>query len=237
MDGLDVVDGVGGKVNKLLLIEDNIEVAEILFDYFETKGIVLDYATNGELGLKLALENDFDIIILDLMLPRIDGLTVCNKLRESGKNTPVLMLTALDSRDDMLGGFEHGADDYLTKPFDLDILFARVTALIRRFRGIVALQEISFGSLRINQKTRTAYRDNIALTLNPTTYSILNMLCIKAPEVVTKKELYDKLWDGEEPSDDVLRSHIYQLRTQLDKPFAKAMLKTVPKVGFKLLCE
>ena len=221
-------------MNKVLLVEDNREVAGILFDYFECLGMELDYADNGELGLQLALEGNFDLILLDLMLPRMDGLTVCNKLRESGNSTPVLMLTALDNREDMLSGFEHGADDYLTKPFDLEILEARMTALIKRYRGQIASSTLEIGPIKIDQKTRQAFREGRLLALNPTTYTILEMLCIKAPELVTRQEIAEKLWQEKEPNNDVLRSHIYQLRNQLDKPFAKPLLMTVPKFGFRL---
>jgi DNA-binding response OmpR family regulator len=144
------------------------------------------------------------------------------------------MLTALDNRDDMLNGFQHGADDYLTKPFDLDILEARIQALIKRYRGQVASTQIQFGNLRIDQKTRQAHRENRLLALNPTTYTILELLCRKAPEIVTRQELAEALWQESEPNNDVLRSHIYQLRNQLDKPFANPMLTTIPKVGFRL---
>lgn len=221
-------------MKKILLVEDNREVAGILFDYFESEGMELDYADNGELGLKLALETPFDAIILDLMLPRMDGLTVCEKLREAGNTTPVLMLTALDSREDMLSGFKYGADDYLTKPFDLEILEARLHALIKRYRRTVTETSLEFASLRIDQKTHQAYRDGIKLSLNPTTYSILELLCQRAPDVVTREEITDMLWQDNEPNNDVLRSHIYQLRNQLDKPFEASMLVTVPKIGFRL---
>lgn len=221
-------------MKKILLVEDNREVAGILFDYFESEGVELDYADNGELGLKLALETPFDAIILDLMLPRMDGLTVCEKLREAGNTTPVLMLTALDSREDMLSGFKYGADDYLTKPFDLEILEARLHALIKRYRRTVTETSFEFASLRIDQKTHQAYRDGIKLSLNPTTYSILELLCKRAPDVVTREEITDMLWQDNEPNNDVLRSHIYQLRNQLDKPFESPMLVTVPKIGFRL---
>ncbi|MDW6016654.1 response regulator transcription factor [Vibrio plantisponsor] len=221
-------------MKKILLVEDNREVAGILFDYFESEGMELDYADNGELGLKLALETPFDAIILDLMLPRMDGLTVCEKLREAGNTTPVLMLTALDSREDMLSGFKYGADDYLTKPFDLEILEARLHALIKRYRRTVTETSLEFASLRIDQKTHQAYRDGIKLSLNPTTYSILELLCQRAPDVVTREEITDMLWQDNEPNNDVLRSHIYQLRNQLDKPFESSMLVTVPKIGFRL---
>ncbi|NOH62961.1 response regulator transcription factor [Vibrio sp. RE88] len=221
-------------MNKILLVEDNREVAGILFDYFESMGMELDYADNGELGLQLALSENFDLILLDLMLPRMDGLTVCNKLREAGNNTPILMLTALDNREDMLKGFEHGADDYLTKPFDLEILEARMHALVKRYRGQVANTVLSFGSLKIDQKTRQAFREGKLLALNPTTYTILEALCHKAPEILTRQEISEKLWQEKEPNNDVLRSHIYQLRNQLDKPFAHPMLTTLPKIGFRL---
>ncbi|OEE79060.1 response regulator transcription factor [Vibrio genomosp. F6] len=221
-------------MKKVLLVEDNREVAGVLFDYFECIGMELDYADNGELGLQLALEQSFDIIILDLMLPRMDGLTVCNQLRDKGNCTPILMLTALDNREDMLKGFEHGADDYLTKPFDLDILEARMNALINRYRGSVASTKMSYGSLVIDQKTHQAYRDSKRLALNPTTYTILELLCQQAPEIVSREQIANKLWQENEPNNDVLRSHIYQLRNQLDKPFSSPMLITVPKVGFRL---
>ncbi|MGF1740337.1 response regulator transcription factor [Vibrio profundum] len=221
-------------MKKILLVEDNREVAGILFDYFESLGMELDYADNGELGLKLALEQPFDIILLDLMLPRMDGLTVCNQLRDAGNSTPVLMLTALDNKQDMLDGFKHGADDYMTKPFDLDILEARMTALIKRYQGTVSHSMLQFGSLKINQKVRQAYRDDKPLALNPTTYTILELLCLKAPDIVTRQEIAEKLWQENEPSNDVLRSHIYQLRNQLDKPFPIPMLTTIPKIGFRL---
>ncbi|WFB46193.1 response regulator transcription factor [Vibrio coralliilyticus] len=221
-------------MNKILLVEDNREVAGILFDYFESMGMELDYADNGELGLQLALNENFDLILLDLMLPRMDGLTVCNKLREAGNNTPVLMLTALDNREDMLKGFEHGADDYLTKPFDLEILEARMHALVKRYRGQVANTVLNYGSLKIDQKTRQAFREGKLLALNPTTYTILEALCHKAPEILTRQEISEKLWQEKEPNNDVLRSHIYQLRNQLDKPFAQPMLTTLPKIGFRL---
>ncbi len=221
-------------MKKVLLVEDNREIVGILFDYFESEGMVLDHADNGELGLKLALENTFDVIILDLMLPRMSGLEVCEKLRDAGNVTPVLMLTALDNREDMLSGFKHGADDYITKPFDLEILEARLHALIKRYRRTVTETSLEFASLRIDQKTHQAYREGIKLTLNPTTYAILELLCQRAPDVVTRDEIINMLWQDDGPDTDILRSHIYNLRNQLDKPFTSPMLVTVPKVGFRL---
>ncbi|USD36156.1 MULTISPECIES: response regulator transcription factor [Ferrimonas] len=219
---------------KILLVEDNREIAGILFDFFEAKEVELDYADNGELGLKLALETHFDAIILDLMLPRMDGFEVCQRLRDQGKNTPVLMLTALDNRQDTLSGFKQGADDYLTKPFDLDILEARLLALVKRFRGTLAASKLTVGDLEVDQKTRKAHRQGQMLALNPTTFKILHVLAQAAPDVVSRDQLTEAIWGDQPPSNDVLRSHIYQLRNQLDKPFARAMLVTVPKIGFRL---
>ncbi|TKB48387.1 response regulator transcription factor [Ferrimonas sediminicola] len=219
---------------KLLLVEDNREIAGILFDFFEAKEVELDYADNGELGLKLALDSSFDAIILDLMLPRMDGFEVCQALRSQGKDTPVLMLTALDNRRDTLQGFKQGADDYLTKPFDLEILEARLLALISRYRGTVTTGKLQVGELEIDTKTRQAWRQGRKLCVNPTTFKILSVLAHAAPGVVSREQLTDAIWGDQPPSNDVLRSHIYQLRSQLDKPFTKPMLVTVPKVGLRL---
>jgi len=221
-------------MRRILIIEDNRNIAGILFDYFEGDNVCLDYADNGELGLKLAQENNFDIILLDLMLPKMNGLEVCEILRDSGNKTPVIMLTALDSKEDMLDGFRHGADDYVTKPFDLTILEARMSALINRYRENVAKSTLKFGSLTVDQQARTASRYGKQITLNPTTYKILELLCIKAPAVLSRQELISTLWQEEKECDSVLRTHIYQLRSQLDKPFPQPMLITVPKVGFRL---
>lgn len=221
-------------MHRALLIEDNREIAGMLGDFFECQNIELDYADNGELGLKLALENSFDIIVLDLMLPRLDGLSVCQRLREAGNSTPILMLTAMDSRHDELSGLTIGADDYLTKPFDLDILYARMQALIRRGSGQVASSTLQFGDITIQTKSGKAYRQGKLLALTPSTYTILKMLVSQAPNLVLKEEIAYQLWGDETPNNDVLRSHIYQLRSQLDKPFETQILKTQPKIGFYL---
>jgi len=219
---------------RVLLIEDNREIAGMLFDFFEYNGLELDYADNGELGLKLALENTFDLILLDLMLPRIDGITLCQRLRETGDSTPILMLTAMDSQKDEIQGLNVGADDYLTKPFDLEILQARMQALMRRHSGAVAANELHYQDITLHLKTGKAYRQGKLLVLTPTTFTLLKMLVSAAPNLVTKEEMAYQLWGEDKPSQDVLRSHIYQLRSQLDKPFESQILKTRPKIGFYL---
>lgn len=222
---------------KLLLVEDHKDIAGIIFDYFEIKGDVLDYANNGLQGYELAKNEHYDAIILDVMLPKMDGLTVCQSLRESGVDTPILMLTARDKKDDIITGFAHAADDYLVKPFDLDILDMRLHALVRRRNGSMANRVLTFGTLSLDMNTRVLQREGSRYSLNPSQYKILKCLMNRAPEVVTKEEIGDVLWGDEEPDSKVLRSHIYQLRTLIDRPFEHAYLRTISKVGYRLVEE
>ncbi|MCB5163147.1 response regulator transcription factor [Marinomonas algarum] len=222
---------------KLLLVEDHKDIAGIIFDYFEIKNYVLDYANNGLQGYELAKTEHYDAIVLDIMLPKMDGLTVCKSLREAGIDTPILMLTARDTKNDILAGFEHLADDYLVKPFDLDILDSRLQALVRRKKGHVANRTLTFGRLELDMKTRIVQREGSRYSLNPSQYTILKCLMQKAPDLVSKEEIGDALWGDEEPDSKVLRSHIYQLRSLIDKPFDHAYLRTVSKVGYHLVKE
>lgn len=222
---------------KLLLVEDHQEIAGIIFDFFEIKGYTLDYASQGQQGFDLATENHYDLIILDVMLPRMDGFTVCQKLREQGVDTPILMLTARDTREDTLTGFQQGADDYLVKPFDLEILEARINALTRRRTGQTARKEIHFDQLHLDLNSHTLSRGDCRFSLNPTLFTLLKLLIMRAPDVVSKEEMISALWGDDEPEGNVLRSHIYQLRSQIDKPFSHHYLKTVPKVGYQLIAE
>ena len=160
---------------KLLLIEDHKNIADIIFDYFEIKGYQLDYAHNGLQGYDLARQQHYDLIILDVMLPKMDGLTVCKKLREDGISTPILMLTARDTREDILSGFSQGADDYLVKPFDLDILDARIKALTRRHSGGAGKTSLHFSKLKLNFSNRVLHREGQELSLNPTQFIILKL--------------------------------------------------------------
>ncbi|TYL47620.1 response regulator transcription factor [Marinomonas sp. IMCC 4694] len=222
---------------KLLLVEDHKDIAGVIFDYFEIKGYVLDYANNGIQGYELAKSGHYDAIILDVMLPKMDGLSVCKSLREVGIDTPILMLTARDTKDDILSGFTHFADDYLVKPFDLDILDSRLQALVRRHKGCVANRTLTYATLSLDMNTRMLFRDGDVCALNPSQFTILKCLIQKAPNVVSRNEICDALWQDEEPDSKVLRSHIYQLRRLIDRPFDHAYLKTVSKVGYRLVAE
>ena len=219
---------------QILIVEDNPDVAGILADFLESLGAIVDFATNGEHGYQLASDGNFDAIILDLMLPKMDGLTVAENLRNQGCATPILILTALDTKQDLLKGFSSGADDYLPKPFDLDELAARLTALIKRHRGNVAKGVLRYGPLELNTAEHSAYRNGQKLVITPTCYQILQLLMNRAPNIVKREEVIQLLWGEQTPNADSLRSHMYQLRNQVDKPFDFPMITTVPKVGFKL---
>ncbi len=222
---------------KILLIEGHKDIAEIIFEFFEIHGHVLDYANNGLQGLDLASNNHYDAILLDVTLPSINGLSVCKQLREKGVDTPILVLTAREHRDDILTGFEHGADDYLVKPFDLKILDAKLNALYRRKTGSLATKELVFEELKLNLSNRTVTRLDHHYTLNQTQFTIIKTIMMRAPDVTTREELIKEVWQDEEPNGDVLRSHIYQLRAQIDKPFEHKYIKTIPKVGYQLLAK
>lgn len=219
---------------QVLVVEDNEELQGILADFLEVKGAEVDFADNGELGLKLALGNDFDAIILDVMMPKKDGMQVAKELRDNGCTTPILMLTALNGREDLLKGFERGVDDFVTKPFNFPELEVRLSALIKRYRGNVASSLLQFGSLTIDQRSHKVTREGHQLLVTPVMYQILVKLMKTAPEMVSRDVLIHEIWGEEAPDKDVLRSHIYLLRNVLDKPFKKSMLITVPKFGFRL---
>jgi len=219
---------------QILVVEDQVNIARNIADYLEAKGHVLDFATQGQQGLELALDNHYDLVILDLNLPVMDGLTVCQQLRKNAAtHIPILMLTARDSIDDKVAGFTVGADDYLTKPFSLQELEVRCLALSRRYL-LQAEDTVNIGPLQLDRKLKTVQRDGLLLNLHSMGYRILTVLIEAYPQVVSRSQLSQKLWGDEPTESDALRSHIYQLRTVLDKPFATAILKTRHGVGFVL---
>jgi len=222
-------------MKKLLLVEDAQEVAEVIFDYFEDEPFELDYASTGTQGLQLALNERYDCIVLDIMLPGLDGISVCRQLREMGNNVPIIMLTARDTPQDELAGLQTGADDYIVKPFDLTLLEARIQSVIRRSSGAGFKKRLECGSLEIDVSTHQVWREGQELQLSPSGFKILRLLMERFPQVVTREELENMLWPDEVPDQDVLRKHIYQLRSKVDKPFVGEVIKTVPKSGYKLI--
>lgn len=221
----------------ILVVEDNAALAANIVEYFEQRGHRADYAGDGRRGLLLALEQDYDVMVLDLMLPGLDGGTVCRNLREcSPRHVPVLMLSARDTLADKLEGFAQGADDYLTKPFALEELLARCLSLSRRH---LLNQDavLRIGELRIDRRRRAVSRAGREVEVQPMGYRLLLVLAEAHPRIVTRSELSARLW-GEHPQDaNVLRSHLYLLRQQLDKPFGHPMLRTLHGVGFQLIAS
>lgn len=221
---------------KLLVIEDNQDILENVFEYFELKGHVLDAAQDGVNGLRLAATNDYDAIVLDLMLPGIDGIEICKRLRTEAKlDIPILMLTAKDSLNDKLKGFSSGTDDYLVKPFALPELEARLEALIRRRRGEVIDGLLRVGDLTLDPQTLDAQRQGTKIVLNRISRKLLMILMRESPRLVPRDKIEEEIWGEDVPDSDILRSHIYQLRNAIDRPFESQLLETIPKEGYRLV--
>ena len=218
----------------ILLVEDHDDLATTIGDYLENSGFAMDYAADGSIALNLMEDNVYDIVILDLMLPKVDGLRVCRKLRDRGDATPILMLTARDQLEDKLEGFEVGADDYLVKPFEMEELLARLNALLRRARGEVSDGAIRVGDLVFDPRTMRVEREGQRLTLSPTSIRILRILMRESPRLVSREQIENELWGDMLPDSDTLRSHMYNLRKSIDRPFSSKLLHTVQGMGFKL---
>lgn len=220
---------------RVLIIEDHKDIAEMLYDFFERRDYELDYASDGKMGFNLASQNEYDIILLDLMLPEMDGLDVCKRLREESKNfTPILMMTARDTLEDKIKGLEMGADDYLVKPFEILELEARVKALMRR-KGQVSQQEVlQVEDLELDTGTLDVRRSGQNIYLSPIGLKILTILMKESPKVVSRNQLEHEIWGDILPDSDTLRSHMYNLRKQVDKPFENALLQTIQSRGYRI---
>ncbi|MNM59272.1 Response regulator MprA [compost metagenome] len=222
---------------RILLVEDNRDILANMADYLGMKGYTVDCAQDGLTGLHLAATEHFDLIVLDVMLPALDGFTLCRRLREDARrDTPVIMLTARDQLDDRLQGFRSGADDYLLKPFALSELAARIEAILRRTQG-GGRRELQVADLRYDLDTLEVTRAGKPLKLNPIALKLLAVLMQKSPHVVRRDVLEETVWGDDCPDSDSLRSHVHQLRQVIDKPFATPLLHTVHGVGYRLADE
>jgi DNA-binding response OmpR family regulator len=219
----------------VLLVEDNRNISEMVGEYLERRGFGVDYASDGADGYRLAQENSYDVIVLDLMLPRMDGLEVCRRLRAEAKvATPVLMLTARDTLDDKVRGLEAGGDDYLVKPFAIQELEARIRALIRRDRRQVSSEVLKVGDLVLDTATLRVTRGGRDLLVSPIGLKLLNILMRESPRVVSRRDIEREIWGDALPDSDTLRSHLYNLRKAIDKPFEKQLLHTIHSAGYRL---
>ena len=216
------------------MVEDHKDLAETIYDALEAKGYRVDYASDGVIGLELATTHPFDAIVLDIMLPRMDGYEVCKTLRSTHQiDTPVLMLTARDTLDDKLEGFGQGADDYLVKPFAMAELLVRLEALIKRKRGQMTNAQLSAGDVIIDPKTMAVTRQGESILLSPTGFNILRILMRESPGVVSRAALEQELWGDDLPDSDTLRSHLDTLRQLIDKPFENQVIHTIKGIGYK----
>lgn len=222
---------------RILLIEDHQDLAANVGEYLESRGHVVDYAANGLAGLHLATSQPYDALALDLSLPGLDGLSLCRRLRHDGRYpVPVLMLTARDTERDMLTGFEAGADDYLTKPFSLAELEARLKALARR--GTAPADSLRVADLSFDLRTLVVRRGPRRIELPPAGLRLLEALMRAAPGVVSRRDAGHALW-GEDPPDSeaALRGHVHALRAALDAPPAPKLLHTVHGIGYRLALD
>lgn len=218
----------------ILLIEDNLTIAQQLAEFLGSHGWQLDHADKARRGTELALAHVYDVILLDLNLPDGDGLEVCARIqRDAPVVPPILMLTARDSFEDKAAGFNRGADDYLTKPFDLRELALRCEALARR-SSIHRARRLELGEITLDLDNLQAHRQGQPLTLTRTGFHILLTLAHAHPQPVSRSFLSHQLWGDEPPDSDALKSHIYALRQALDRPFDTALLHTVMNVGYRL---
>ena len=220
---------------RLLIIEDNRDLSFELTDFFEQQGDIIDTAADGITGLHLAVVNQYDAIVLDLTLPGIDGLELCRRLRhDAGNWVPVIMLTARDTLADRVSGFEHGADDYLVKPFSLKELKLRLNALTRRNTGVNQQTTLRIADLKLVPETREVTRGNEPIELTSIEFQILELLMRQSPRVVSRQNIEYSIWGDTPPEGEALRVHIHHLRNAIDKPFADPLLHTVRGVGYQL---
>lgn len=217
---------------RILLVEDNRDILANLTDYLELKGYTVDCAQDGLTGMHLAATQSYDLAVLDVMMPGIDGFTLCQRLRESRNYLPIIMLTARDTLDDRLQGFSSGADDYLVKPFELSELVARIEAVLRRTHGASRLLTVE--DLSLDLDSLEVKRAGKRIKLNPIGLKLLEVLMQRSPSVVRREQLEEAVWGDDCPDSDSLRSHIHQLRQAIDKSFDVPLLQTVHGIGFKL---
>lgn len=219
---------------RLLVIEDNPDLVANLCDFFEARGHTVDVAYTAPAGLQRAQAGGHDVIVLDLTLPGMDGLDVCERLRGGGRDVPVLMLTARDTLDDKLAGFASGADDYLVKPFALQELEVRLSALVRRARGETVQRRLQVADLVYEPELARVRRGGRAVELPPIPLKILELLLRQSPRVVGRGEIEHAIWGDAPPDSDALRAHMHLLRSAVDKPFERPLLRTLRGIGYQL---
>jgi two-component system OmpR family response regulator len=218
---------------RILLVEDDLKIASFIIKGLKATGYAIDHAADGEEGLHLALTEPYDTAIIDIMLPKIDGLTLIERMRKEKVNTPVIILSAKDSIDDRVKGLQTGGDDYLTKPFAFSELLARVQALIRRAGGISEPTQLNVGDLSINLLTREVTRGGRKIELQPLEFSLLEYLVRNKGRIVSKTMIMEHVWDYNfDPQTNVVEVRISRLRDKIDRGVDKKLIHTVRGVGY-----
>jgi two-component system OmpR family response regulator len=220
---------------RILLVEDDLKIASFIVKGLRAAGYAVDHATDGEEGLHLTLTEPYDTAIIDIMLPKLDGLALIERMRREKVNTPVIILSAKDSIDDRVKGLQTGGDDYLTKPFAFSELLARVQALIRRGSGISEPTQLNVGDLSINLLTREVTREGRKIELQPLEFSLLEYLVRNKGRIVSKTMIMEHVWDYNfDPQTNVVEVRISRLRDKIDRGVSKKLIHTVRGVGYVL---
>ena len=219
---------------RVLVVEDETRLAEGLRRGFEAEGFSVDVAATGTDGLWLARENEYSVIVLDIMLPGLSGYRVCETLRAEKNWTPILMLTAKDGEWDQVEALDTGADDYLTKPFSYAVLLARVRALMRRGGG-VRPTVLEAGDVRLDPASREVWRGEVPIEVTAREFAVLEFLIRRKGEVVSKREVLDGVWDSDfEGDSNIVEVYVRHLRNKLDRPFDRAAIETLRGAGYRL---
>ena len=223
---------------KLLMIEDDKKIATMVKRGLEAEGFSVEVAADGLDGLWLATEGSYDLIVLDIMLPRRNGYEICADLRSAGNWTPILMLTAKDGDLDEAEALDAGADDYLTKPFSFPVLVARVRSVLRRAGGRGAPATQVAGDLRIDPVARRAWRGDVEIALTARQFDVLEFLIRRAGQVLSKQEILAGVWQYDFDGDsNIVEVYIRRLRTAIDEPFGRRAIETVRGAGYRLAVD
>ena len=220
---------------RILLVEDDSKIASFVEKGLGAAGYAVDHAPDGEAGLHMALTEPYDAAVIDIMLPKLDGLSLIEQMRQKKINTPVIVLSAKDSVDDRVKGLQTGSDDYVTKPFAFSELLARVQALLRRAGGLSEPTQLVVGNLSMNLLSREVIREGRRIELQPIEFSLLEYLMRNTGRVVSKTMIMEHVWDYNfDPQTNVVEARISRLRDKLDRDFSRKLIHTMRGVGYVL---
>lgn len=227
-------------MSKILIIEDEQRVADLLRRGLEEMGYIAFVAYDAEMGLRLFRSGEYDLVISDIVLPKMNGFELVKEVKELNKNTPVIMLTALGTTDDKLEGFDAGADDYMVKPFDIRELEARVRVLLKRkaITEIPQEKELCYANLRVDLRIKTVYRDEQEIKLTPKEFNLLVYMISNSERVLSRSEIAEKVWNTHfDTGTNFIDVYINYLRNKIDRNFATKLIHTKPGMGFILYSE